>query len=88
MAEPEPAGAGTRTVAASASSTGCGAGADGAVLASDAFFPFPDGPEVAAKAGVTAMIQPGGSVKDEETIALCDEYNIALVMTGVRHFRH
>jgi phosphoribosylaminoimidazolecarboxamide formyltransferase/IMP cyclohydrolase len=65
-----------------------GAGADGAVLASDAFFPFPDGPEVAAKAGVTAIIQPGGSVKDDETIALCDEYNVALVMTGVRHFRH
>lgn len=62
--------------------------ARGAVLASDAFFPFPDGPEVAAEAGVTAMIQPGGSVKDEETIALCDRYNIALVMTGVRHFRH
>lgn len=60
----------------------------GAVLASDAFFPFPDGPEVAAKAGVTAIIQPGGSVKDDETIALCDEYNIALVLTGVRHFRH
>ena len=61
---------------------------EGAVLASDAFFPFPDGPEVAAKAGVTAIIQPGGSVKDEETIALCDEYGIALVLTGVRHFRH
>jgi len=65
-----------------------GAGVDGSVLASDAFFPFPDGPEVAAKAGVTAIIQPGGSVKDDETIALCDEYNIALVLTGVRHFRH
>jgi phosphoribosylaminoimidazolecarboxamide formyltransferase/IMP cyclohydrolase len=62
--------------------------AKGAVLASDAFFPFPDGPEVAADAGVTAMIQPGGSVKDDETIALCNRYNIALVFTGVRHFRH
>ena len=62
--------------------------AKGAVLASDAFFPFPDGPEVAAKAGVTAIIQPGGSVKDAETIALCNRYNIALVFTGVRHFRH
>jgi phosphoribosylaminoimidazolecarboxamide formyltransferase / IMP cyclohydrolase len=60
----------------------------GSVLASDAFFPFPDGPEVAAKAGVTAIIQPGGSVKDDETIALCNQYNIALVFTGVRHFRH
>jgi phosphoribosylaminoimidazolecarboxamide formyltransferase/IMP cyclohydrolase len=62
--------------------------AKGAVLASDAFFPFPDGPEVAAEAGVAAIIQPGGSVKDDETIALCDRYGIALVMTGVRHFRH
>jgi phosphoribosylaminoimidazolecarboxamide formyltransferase/IMP cyclohydrolase len=62
--------------------------ARGAALASDAFFPFPDGPEVAAKAGVTAMIQPGGSVKDDETIALCNEWGIALVFTGVRHFRH
>lgn len=60
----------------------------GSVLASDAFFPFPDGPEVAAKAGVTAIIQPGGSVKDDETIALCNQYNIALVFTGIRHFRH
>jgi phosphoribosylaminoimidazolecarboxamide formyltransferase/IMP cyclohydrolase len=60
----------------------------GAVLASDAFFPFPDGPEVAAEAGVTAIIQPGGSVKDDETIALCNRYRIALVFTGVRHFRH
>jgi phosphoribosylaminoimidazolecarboxamide formyltransferase/IMP cyclohydrolase len=58
------------------------------VLASDAFFPFPDGPEEAARAGVSAMIQPGGSVKDAETIALCNQYQIALVLTGVRHFRH
>ncbi|HVK04224.1 MAG TPA: bifunctional phosphoribosylaminoimidazolecarboxamide formyltransferase/IMP cyclohydrolase [Armatimonadaceae bacterium] len=62
--------------------------AKGAVLASDAFFPFPDGPEVAAEAGVTAIIQPGGSVKDQETIDLCDRYGVALVFTGVRHFRH
>lgn len=62
--------------------------ARGGVLASDAFFPFPDGPTVAADAGITAMIQPGGSVKDDETIALCNERNIALVLTGVRHFRH
>jgi phosphoribosylaminoimidazolecarboxamide formyltransferase/IMP cyclohydrolase len=62
--------------------------ARGAVLASDAFFPFPDGPEVAAAAGVTAMIQPGGSVKDADTIAVCNAHNIALVFTGVRHFRH
>jgi phosphoribosylaminoimidazolecarboxamide formyltransferase/IMP cyclohydrolase len=62
--------------------------AKGGVLASDAFFPFPDGPEAAAQAGVTAIIQPGGSVKDEETIAVCDRNDIALVLTGVRHFRH
>jgi phosphoribosylaminoimidazolecarboxamide formyltransferase/IMP cyclohydrolase len=62
--------------------------ARGAALASDAFFPFPDGPEAAAKAGVTAIIQPGGSVKDAETIAVCNQYGIALVLTGVRHFRH
>ncbi|MCY3020498.1 MAG: bifunctional phosphoribosylaminoimidazolecarboxamide formyltransferase/IMP cyclohydrolase [Planctomycetota bacterium] len=62
--------------------------AKGAVLASDAFFPFPDGPEAAAKAGVTAIIQPGGSVKDDEVIAVCDKHNIAMVMTGIRHFRH
>ena len=65
-----------------------GDNARGAALASDAFFPFPDGPEAAAQAGVTAMIQPGGSVKDAETIAVCNDHGIALVLTGVRHFRH
>ena len=60
----------------------------GGALASDAFFPFPDGPEVAAEAGVKAIIQPGGSVKDQETVAVCDRHDIALVLTGVRHFRH
>ena len=65
-----------------------GAAAQGAALASDAFFPFPDGPETAARAGVKAIIQPGGSVKDAETIAVCDQFDIALVLTGVRHFRH
>jgi phosphoribosylaminoimidazolecarboxamide formyltransferase/IMP cyclohydrolase len=62
--------------------------ARGAALASDAFFPFPDGPETAAEAGVTSIIQPGGSVKDQETIDLCNRYGVALVLTGVRHFRH
>ena len=62
--------------------------AQGAVLASDAFFPFPDGPESAAKAGVSAIIQPGGSVKDGEVIETCDRYGMAMVTTGVRHFRH
>jgi phosphoribosylaminoimidazolecarboxamide formyltransferase/IMP cyclohydrolase len=65
-----------------------GAKAKGAVLASDAFFPFADGPETAGEAGVVAIIQPGGSKKDDETIAMADQYSMAMVMTGVRHFRH
>ncbi|MBI3832344.1 MAG: bifunctional phosphoribosylaminoimidazolecarboxamide formyltransferase/IMP cyclohydrolase [Planctomycetes bacterium] len=62
--------------------------ANGAVMASDAFFPFPDGVEAAARAGVTAVIQPGGSVKDDDVIAACDRLGLAMVTTGVRHFRH
>ena len=62
--------------------------ARGAVMASDAFFPFPDGPEVALNAGVTAIIQPGGSKKDADTIAAVDAHGAAMVFTGVRHFRH
>ncbi len=65
-----------------------GARARGAVLASDAFFPQPDAIDVAAGAGVTAIIQPGGSINDEQTIAACDEHDIAMVFTGIRHFRH
>ncbi len=65
-----------------------GARAEGAVMASDAFFPFPDSVETAAKAGVTAIVQPGGSVRDEESIAAADAANIAMVVTGYRHFRH
>lgn len=60
----------------------------GAVLASDAFFPFRDSVDVAAKAGVTAIIQPGGSINDKESIDACNEHNIAMVFTGVRHFKH
>jgi len=60
----------------------------GTVLASDAFFPFPDGVEEAAKHGVTAIIQPGGSVRDDEVIAAADRLGLAMVFTGVRHFRH
>ena len=60
----------------------------GSVVASDAFFPFPDGVEEAARAGATAVIQPGGSVRDEEVIAAADRLGLAMVMTGVRHFRH
>lgn len=62
--------------------------ATGAVLASDAYFPFPDGPEIAAAAGVTAIIQPGGSIRDAEVIALANQRNMAMVFTGNRHFRH
>jgi phosphoribosylaminoimidazolecarboxamide formyltransferase/IMP cyclohydrolase len=60
----------------------------GSVVASDAFFPFPDGVVAAAKAGATAVIQPGGSVRDTEVIAAANEHNMAMVFTGVRHFRH
>lgn len=60
----------------------------GSVLASDAFFPFRDGIDEAAKHGITAVIQPGGSMRDEEVIAACDENNIAMVFTGIRHFKH
>jgi len=62
--------------------------AKGAVLASDAFFPFPDSVQALAKAGVTAVIQPGGSIKDEESIVVCDENDMTMVFTGIRHFRH
>jgi phosphoribosylaminoimidazolecarboxamide formyltransferase / IMP cyclohydrolase len=60
----------------------------GCVAASDAFFPFPDGLETAVEAGATAVIQPGGSVKDEDVIAAADRLGIAMVFTGIRHFRH
>lgn len=60
----------------------------GSVMASDAFFPFRDGLDAAAKAGITAVIQPGGSMRDQEVIDAADEHNIAMVFTGMRHFRH
>jgi phosphoribosylaminoimidazolecarboxamide formyltransferase/IMP cyclohydrolase len=60
----------------------------GTAAASDAFFPFRDGVDEIAKAGATAVIQPGGSVKDEEVVAAADEHKLAMVVTGVRHFRH
>jgi phosphoribosylaminoimidazolecarboxamide formyltransferase/IMP cyclohydrolase len=60
----------------------------GTVIGSDAFFPFRDGIDEAAKAGVTAVIQPGGSVKDDEVIAAANEHGMAMVFTGMRHFRH
>ncbi|MCB1567190.1 MAG: bifunctional phosphoribosylaminoimidazolecarboxamide formyltransferase/IMP cyclohydrolase, partial [Xanthomonadales bacterium] len=60
----------------------------GSVMASDAFFPFRDGLDAAAEAGIKAVIQPGGSMRDAEVIAAADEHGIAMVFTGVRHFRH
>jgi phosphoribosylaminoimidazolecarboxamide formyltransferase/IMP cyclohydrolase len=60
----------------------------GSVKASDAFYPFRDGLDAAAAAGITAVIQPGGSMRDDEVIAAADEHNIAMVFTGMRHFRH
>jgi phosphoribosylaminoimidazolecarboxamide formyltransferase/IMP cyclohydrolase len=62
--------------------------AKGAVLASDAFFPFRDGPDAALAAGVTAIVQPGGSKRDDEVIAACDEHGVPMMFTGRRHFRH
>ena len=62
--------------------------ARGSVLASDAYFPFDDGVEVAAKAGITAIIQPGGSKRDEDSIKMANKYGIAMLFTGQRHFRH
>ena len=61
---------------------------DGAVMASDAFFPFPDCVEIAHKAGITAVIQPGGSIKDKESIEYCDANGVSMVLTGTRHFKH
>lgn len=62
--------------------------AQGAVLASDAFFPFPDSVEIAAKAGITAIIHPGGSIRDADSLAIADSSGLAMVYTGIRHFRH
>jgi len=61
---------------------------NGSVMASDAFFPFRDGIDAAAAAGIRAVIQPGGSMRDAESIAAADEHDMAMVFTGVRHFRH
>jgi len=65
-----------------------GAGAKGSVLASDAFFPFPDGVELAMEGGVAAVMQPGGSLRDKEVIAACNARGVPMVFTGLRHFRH
>ncbi|HXZ95275.1 MAG TPA: bifunctional phosphoribosylaminoimidazolecarboxamide formyltransferase/IMP cyclohydrolase, partial [Dehalococcoidia bacterium] len=82
------AGQPSRVVSVELALKRAGKQAKGSVLASDAFFPFADGPELAIKNGVTAIIQPGGSVRDKEVIKLANKYNVAMVFTGVRHFRH
>ncbi len=60
----------------------------GAVMASDAFFPFADSVEIAHKAGITSVIQPGGSIRDKDSIEYCNENNMSMVFTGTRHFKH
>ena len=82
------AGQMSRVVSVQIACEKAGAKSRGSVLASDAFFPFPDGVEAAARAGVTAIAQPGGSVNDPDVIAAADAAGLAMVLTGVRHFRH
>jgi phosphoribosylaminoimidazolecarboxamide formyltransferase / IMP cyclohydrolase len=82
------AGQPSRIISAQIAREKAGNKAKGSVLASDAMFPFPDVVEAAAEAGVTAIIQPGGSIRDEDSIKAADKYDIAMVFTGVRHFRH
>jgi len=81
-------GAGAPPAGASAAGAPARPSLAGAVLASDAFFPFADGPQLAIEAGITAVIQPGGSVRDDEVIAAADEAGVAMVLTRRRHFRH
>ena len=82
------AGQPNRVVSVHLSQRSAGEKAAGCVLASDAFFPFPDNIELAAAAGITAIIQPGGSIRDDEVIAAANRHGLAMVFTGVRHFRH
>jgi phosphoribosylaminoimidazolecarboxamide formyltransferase/IMP cyclohydrolase len=65
-----------------------GFGLSGGVMASDAFFPFPDCVEIAGKAGITSVVQPGGSIRDKESVDYCDKHNMSMVLTGIRHFKH
>ena len=82
------AGQPNRVESARLAAGGAGEAAGGAVLASDAFFPFPDSLEVAAAAGVTAAVHPGGSIRDEESVETANRLGMALLTTGARHFRH
>jgi phosphoribosylaminoimidazolecarboxamide formyltransferase/IMP cyclohydrolase len=71
-----------------AKARGFGFSLKGACMASDAFFPFPDCVEIAADAGIIAIIQPGGSVKDKDSVEMAEKKNISMVFSGIRHFRH
>ena len=82
------AGQPSRIVSAQIAIEKAGEKAAGSILASDAMFPFPDVVEAAAAARITAIIQPGGSIRDEDSIKAADEHDIAMVFTGTRHFRH
>ena len=82
------AGQPNRVVSVHLSQRSAGEQAAGCVLASDAFFPFPDNIELAAAAGITAIVQPGGSIRDDEVVAAANQAGIAMLFTGVRHFRH
>jgi phosphoribosylaminoimidazolecarboxamide formyltransferase/IMP cyclohydrolase len=82
------AGQQSRVVAAEIAVQKAGDRAKGGAAASDAFFPFPDGLLVLADAGVSAVVQPGGSVKDADVVAAADTAGVAMVMTGERHFKH
>ena len=82
------AGQPNRVVSVHLSQRASGGNAKGSVLAADAFFPFSDNIELAAEAGITAIVQPGGSIRDDEVIAAADKAGLAMVFTGVRHFRH
>jgi phosphoribosylaminoimidazolecarboxamide formyltransferase/IMP cyclohydrolase len=82
------AGQPSRIISAQIAKEKAGGKTKGSVLASDAMFPFPDVVEAAAEGGVTAIIQPGGSIKDDDSIEMADKYNIAMVFTGTRHFKH
>ncbi len=82
------AGQPSRVVSVALALEKAGERARGSVIGSDAFFPFPDGVEKAARGGVTAILEPGGSVKDDEVIKVADSFNIAMLFTGIRHFKH
>jgi phosphoribosylaminoimidazolecarboxamide formyltransferase/IMP cyclohydrolase len=82
------AGQPSRIVSAQIAKEKAGEKAPGSVLASDAMFPFPDVVEAAAASDITAIVQPGGSIRDDESIKAADKHNIAMVFTGIRHFLH